>query len=315
MPGGLIGQLQAGPHREPPVRGSERVHPTSSDHSIEWPPAPPRPIDLLMASPPRRLRLRRADQCVDCASDLPAGDVAVWDETARTVTCVHCAGTATPADVAGASAQARYDKHRADREARIHGRYGRIGVGISRLTREPQHAVAWKRGAEGERRAGVRFEKFLDLNEVELLHDRRIPGARSNIDHIVVAASGVTVIDAKNIRGPVRVLTTRGRATRRGERLQVNGRDRTKLVDGVERQVAAVEAALQGAGLEHVPVSGALCWVQTAWLPGLRTRWVRSVAIDGPKPIAKAIRRRGPHDHSDVLDVAAVLRGALPPSG
>ncbi len=38
-----------------------------------------------------------------------------------------------------------------------------------------------------------------------MLHDRRIPGSRANIDHIAIATSGVWVIDAKRYKGKVQV--------------------------------------------------------------------------------------------------------------
>ena len=36
---------------------------------------------------------------------------------------------------------------------------------------------------------------------IEVLDDRRVPGSRTNIGHIVVGPSGVLVIDAKKYRG------------------------------------------------------------------------------------------------------------------
>jgi len=41
------------------------------------------------------------------------------------------------------------------------------------------------------------------------LHDRRIPPTRANIDHIVIAPTGVYVIDAKNYAGRAQLLTFR----------------------------------------------------------------------------------------------------------
>ena len=38
-----------------------------------------------------------------------------------------------------------------------------------------------------------------------MLHDRRIPGTRANIDHIAVASSAVWVIDAKRYNGKLAV--------------------------------------------------------------------------------------------------------------
>jgi hypothetical protein len=39
----------------------------------------------------KRLQLRRLDRCIQCAAELPAGVLAQWDPSTRTVTCVICA--------------------------------------------------------------------------------------------------------------------------------------------------------------------------------------------------------------------------------
>ena len=44
-----------------------------------------------------------------------------------------------------------------------------------------------------------------DTKDVWTLHDRRVPGTRGNIDHIVVGPAGVFVIDAKNYQGKIEV--------------------------------------------------------------------------------------------------------------
>jgi hypothetical protein len=38
---------------------------------------------------------------------------------------------------------------------------------------------------------------------VTVLNDRRVPGSRGNIDHVVVGAAGVYVIDAKRYQNAV----------------------------------------------------------------------------------------------------------------
>jgi hypothetical protein len=71
------------------------------------------------------------------------------------------------------------------------------------------------------------------------LHNRRMPRGRGDIDHIAVTPSGVFVIDTKDWGGTVRVASP----LLGTPQLLVGGRDRTKLVDGLDRQVAAVRAA------------------------------------------------------------------------
>jgi Nuclease-related domain len=36
-----------------------------------------------------------------------------------------------------------------------------------------------------------------------VLHDRRVPGTRANIDHLLISSSGVFVVDAKRYGGRV----------------------------------------------------------------------------------------------------------------
>ena len=71
---------------------------------------------------------------------------------------------------------------------------------------------------------------------MRLLHDRRMPRGRGNIDHLAVAPTGVCVTDAKAHKGKVRI----ARPVFGLEKLLINSRDRTRLLDGLDRQVEAV---------------------------------------------------------------------------
>jgi hypothetical protein len=61
-------------------------------------------------------------------------------------------------------------------------------------------AVAWRRGAAGERRT-ARLLGPLERHGWAILHDLAIPGSRANIDHLVIGPGGVFVIDSKQYRG------------------------------------------------------------------------------------------------------------------
>jgi hypothetical protein len=61
-------------------------------------------------------------------------------------------------------------------------------------------AVAWRRGAAGERRTARLLGQLERLGWV-VLHDLAIPGSRANIDHLVIGPGGVFVIDSKQCRG------------------------------------------------------------------------------------------------------------------
>ena len=100
---------------------------------------------------------------------------------------------------AGTSARREYDKRKARDEARIRKEWGRFGGVAVALTPERQSTRAWATGAVGEERVGVLLDP-LRSDTVRVLHDRRIPGSRANIDHLVVDSNGIWVIDANATR-------------------------------------------------------------------------------------------------------------------
>ena len=105
---------------------------------------------------------------------------------------------------------------------------------LAELFAKPGHVRAWRIGAEGEEAVG-RILDALTSDGYRVLHDRRRPGGRENIDHVVIGPPGVLVVETKHYRGEVR--------TMRGE-LVINGRRKTEFIDQVQRQRTAVAAAL-----------------------------------------------------------------------
>jgi hypothetical protein len=66
--------------------------------------------------------------------------------------------------------------------------------------RPSRDAVAWRRGAVGERRT-ARLLGQLERQGWVVLHDLAVPGSQTNIDHLVIGPGGVFVIDSKQYRG------------------------------------------------------------------------------------------------------------------
>ena len=66
--------------------------------------------------------------------------------------------------------------------------------------RPSPEAVAWRRGAAGERRT-ARLLCPLERQGWVVLHDLAVPGSRANIDHLVIGPGGVFVIDSEQYRG------------------------------------------------------------------------------------------------------------------
>jgi hypothetical protein len=274
----------------------------------------------------KQLRLRRADRCAVCGRDLAVGERASWDPEARTVTCLACALPTAPApavavpDVAvlegtpGASAQREFQRRHDRREQHAREKLGRLGVVVARVIDEPQSTTSWQQGARGEQLSATRLAKHLDGHPVKLLHDRRIPGGgQANIDHLAVGPGGVTVIDSKTHKGQIRVERVGGLFSDRHQVLRIAGRDQTKLIDGVERQLHAVAAVLARAGIE-TDLRGALCFPRPDGLPIFRQLTVREIVIDGPRQIAKLVCRDGALDHEQIDRIWRHLATALPPA-
>jgi hypothetical protein len=70
--------------------------------------------------------------------------------------------------------------------------------------RPSPHAVAWRRGAAGERRT-ARLLNPLERHGWAVLHDLAVPGSQANIDHLVIGPGGVFVVDSKQYRGRLRL--------------------------------------------------------------------------------------------------------------
>ncbi len=230
-----------------------------------------------------------------CHVTLEVGATALWDGRSRTLTCLTCGLTAPPGVTegeAGASALREYERRHAKRDQYARDRLGALGGFLARVIDEPPSTTSWRQGAIGERHTAQRLAKHLEGSGVRLLHDRRVPRhGQANIDHIAVGPAGVLVIDSKSHRGKVKTDWRGGLFAPRRSLLLINGRDQTRLIDEVERQVGYVRDAL---GDVTVDVRGALCFPYVEGLPRISQLNVRNVVIDGPKPIAKLARRPGP---------------------
>src|SRR5680860_341439 len=164
------------------------------------------------------MKLRYAGTCRLCGTNLPAKTEAVYERATKTVRCVACEHeepalvepaesaptpepptTAEPG-VAGLSAGREYERRKAKDEERLRAKWGRFGGIAVALSDERQSTAAWERGAVGEERLGARLDE-LASRDIVVLHDRRVPGTRANIDHIVVTTAGIWVIDAKRYKG------------------------------------------------------------------------------------------------------------------
>jgi hypothetical protein len=205
--------------------------------------------------------------------------------------------TADDVNAPGTSAQREYERRTAKDDQRRQDEWGRLAGFVKAVTPEKQSTKAWSSGAAGEAAVGARLDG-LASESIRVMHDRRIPRSKANIDHIVVTPGGVWVIDTKRYAGKAPEKRVEGGIVRpRVELLIYRGSDKTKLVDGVLKQVSHVQAAVG-----DVPVFGVLCFVDSDWGFFADAFTVNGVHVVWPRKLASM---RG-KSVEPVIDVAAV---------
>jgi hypothetical protein len=216
--------------------------------------------------------------------------------------------------VPGRSAQREYERRRDRRQLERRSR-PRLLTALVGLSASEKRRLAgdrqWAIGALGEELLPESLATRCP--SVVMLHDRRMPTGRGNIDHIAVAATGVYVIDTKRYRGRIEVAKPLFGAPK----LRIAGRDRTKLVEGLSKQVAVVQDATRPFAPD-VPVHGCLCFVTPAGLladiglPLLRTLKINGHPLYYPRRLARRLNRPGPLTQERAIAVRAELARRLP---
>lgn len=272
----------------------------------------------------KTMRLRYAGDCRLCGTRLDAGEVAVYERSTKTVRCVECrpdaVDTSSAVEVvapetvetgqAGASAVREFERRAAKREQRVRAAHPRLGGLILALSDDPQSTRAWSSGAVGERVVAKSLDAWAN-DRVRVLHDRRIPRTRANIDHIAVAPTGVYVIDAKRYKGRPDLRVQGGILRPRTATLVVGGRDCTKLLTGVQKQVELVRTALEPVQPD-VRVRGQLCFVDADWPLFGGAFSLDDVDVLWPKKLAQLLNRDGPLTDEQIDHVHRGLAAAFP---
>jgi len=254
--------------------------------------------------------------CSRCGIALLAGDTAVFDRQTRSIHCVVCPSETPsiepqPIDtgIAGASARREYEWRKTAREDRIRSRFGdRFGGVVLALTDDPQSTRAWATGARGEEKLA---EALKGIDGLGALHDRRVPGTRGNIDHILIAPAGVFVVDAKRYDGRIEI-RNKGNLVRPDHRLYVGRRDCSALADGLTWQVEAVASALLAAGVDPLPqITPVLCFIDGDWPLISRPGSFRGVRLEEPKSIRKVATATAVLDADEADALVRILSVAL----
>lgn len=271
-------------------------------------------------------RVKYDEVCSRCGIALRVGEVAVYDRPTRSIHCVVCPAAAPSVDqhlppdeapqptfdggTAGASARREYERRKTKREDRVKFRFGdRLGRVVLALTDDPQSTRAWAIGARGEEKLAAALE---GIEGLRVLNDRRVPGSRGNIDHIVLAPAGIFVVDAKHFEGRIEI-RNKGWFLRPDYRLYVGRRDCSKLAEGLTWQVNAVSGALVDAGVDPLPpLMPVLCFIDGDWpLFGAPDEFA-GVRLQGPKSLRKIATATVSLEPDEISWLAAILTARLP---
>lgn len=272
----------------------------------------------------KRMRLRYAGTCRVCGTELHARADAIYERITKSVRCTDCSAAATAVELSafqpqpapdetidvgtpGASARREFERRQSKREERIRSKHPKLGGLILAVSDDPQSTKSWDVGAVGEERVGTRLNE-LASELLRVLHDRRIPGSKANIDHIAVAATGVYVIDPKRYKGRPSLKVEGGLLRPRVERLFVGSRDCSQLVAGVLKQVEVVRGIVG----DEVPVHGVLCFVDADWplIGGSFT--TREVEALWPRKLYPKLQAEGPMTVDAIADLHRMLAIGLP---
>jgi hypothetical protein len=263
----------------------------------------------------RRVRLRYSAKCLLCGQSLEKGTEALYHVATKTVRCIECKPGDTSSEIAtgsaGASAHREYERRRTARELRVKAQFGNVIGGLAlAITGEPQSTRAWKGGSIGEQKLA---EALAGVEDLIVLHDRRVPGTRGNIDHIIVAPPGVFVVDAKRYEGLIRI-RDRGGLFSRDDRLYVGGRDCSALATNMGWQTSAVTEALGSAGVDpaEVPVTPVLCFVDGEWPLLLPPESYKGVRIEGKRSLKKLVSGPRVLNREQIDRISRLLATAFP---
>jgi hypothetical protein len=185
---------------------------------------------------------------------------------------------------------------------------------ILAVTDEPQSTRAWASGARGEEQTGRWLDQLASAGAISVLHDRRIPRSRANIDHIAITPSGVFVVDSKRWRGRIERRSTGSILKPGPPALYVAGRDRTHLAAGVRNQVEVVSTAIADSGHTDIDATGVLLFTTGDFALLAKPFAIDGIQVHWPRSLTKRLTQPGEHPRDAVTSISRHLDRTLPPA-
>jgi hypothetical protein len=211
---------------------------------------------------------------------------------------------------AGKSARDEYQKRVASAEKeRIQAFGPTIGKFLNLVMADSKSTSAWDKGNQGEVAVGIFLDKFSKESGFFALQDRRSPGSKANIDHILITDRGVFVIDAKNYKGMIQTRSVGGIFSGK-ETLFIANKNQTKLVEGVKKQVQILEKVLEEADIQ-VSVIGMLAFFGGNFPILFKPKMIDGVLING-KGIQEGILSQPLNSNLDLKAISNILKVKFP---
>lgn len=246
--------------------------------------------------------LRFGGICDSCAATIDRRDIGWHNAILKKVRCNSCGPATEQPSVAAAKLEPMTPE--------VDPVGGSAALREARTRRDSK----WTKGAAGEYLMDLSLHKHVNDGAV-ILTDRQLPGTKSNIDHIVIAPSGVWIIDAKTWRGKIEYKSTSFFGMEK--RLFVGGKDRTSAVEAIFNLVIPVAQVI---GDKSIPIKPALVFIDGDWSDASTARIATSkpyqhltVWISWPKAIWKKINEPGPLDAESITYIGALLSANLRP--
>lgn len=176
-----------------------------------------------------------------------------------------------------------------------------VGVAFWSVLKLPGDVISWERGAEAERRVGVKLDGLAAAGFVTL-YDRRFPGRGGNIDAITVGPPGVFVVETKFRSAGIEIINGQ---------LHVGGRDRPELIGQVVDEALRVQVSLAPEMNRHrLTVVPVLCFVNRRVKGGDRSAGV--LIVDESHVAKRLAEMPGVLGSEGVQELARQIDRALP---
>ena len=275
--------------------------------------------------------LNRKGICNECGKVLAPGDNAEWNQKTKEVRCFrqHVSSPSDPIAVdllqenmnqeamgrgtAGRSADDKYRELQAKEHSGIRNKFGRfkkLGDAAVFLSGDSMETANWKTGSLGEELVGAKLDQLAKEGNFKVLHDRRIPPTKANIDHLVITSAGIFVVDAKNYTGELDIQSS-GLFSNKPPKLMINGRDQSGLIPKVQKQVAKVEAAISGFGIQ-MPVCGVLIFVVGPMRLFIMPEEISGVLLGTQRGIKKIVLETGTYSRGEIDSIWRFLAQTFP---